>query len=144
MSAGSELDPRTVAARLIAEHDDAWVAKLTAELDRRLSDRRLERVMRVWQLSRTELGTLFGVSRQAASKWITDGVPADRAPHVADVEAITDLLEHYLKRERIPAVVRRPAPGLGGTSLVELVSSGRGAEALQLTRRMFAFTDAHA
>ena len=53
-------------------------------------------------------------------------------------------LERYLKRDRIPAVVRRPAPGLGGASLVELVSSGRAAEALELTRRMFAFTDAHA
>ncbi|MEX1164561.1 MAG: hypothetical protein WEB03_13390 [Nitriliruptor sp.] len=137
-------DPRAAAARLLAEHDEDWVAQLTAELDRRLSRRRLERVMRVWQLSRTELGALFGVSRQAVSKWIADDVPADRAPYVADVEAITDLLERYLKRGRIAAVVRRRSPGLGDASLIELVSSGRSTEALRLTRRMFAFTDAHA
>ena len=144
MTADAGLDPSDAAARLIAEHDDAWVAELTAELDRRLSGRRLERVMRTWQLSRAELGELFGVSRQAVSKWIADDVPAERAPYVADVEAITDLLERYLRRDRIAAVVRRRSPGLGDASLIELVSSGRSTEALQLTRRMFAFTDAHA
>jgi hypothetical protein len=138
------LDPRDAAARLLAEHDDAWVTKLTDELDRHLSGRRLERVMRLWQLSRAELGELFGVSRQAVSKWITDGVPADRASQVADVTAITDLLDRYLKRDRIPAVVRRQAPRLGGSSLIELVAAGHSSEALRLTRQMFTFTDVHA
>lgn len=72
------------------------------------------------------------------------GVPGDRAQQVADVGAITDLLERYLTPDRIPAVVRRQAPGLGGASLIELVSSGRSNEALQLTRQMFTFTDVHA
>jgi hypothetical protein len=138
------LDPRTAAAQLLAEHDDAWVMELTDELDRHLSGRRLERVMRRWQLSRAELGELFGVSRQAVSKWISHGVPADRAEQVADVEAITDLLDRYLKRDRIPAVVRRQAPRLEGSSLIELVTAGRSSDALQLTRRMFTFTDLHA
>ena len=60
------------------------------------------------------------------------------------MEAITDLLDRYLKRDRIAAVVRRQAPGLGGASLIELVSSGRSREALRLTREMFAFTDVRA
>lgn len=144
MTALADLDPCDAAARLLAEHDDEWVARLTDELERHLSGRRLERVMRLWRLSRAELAGLFGVSRQAVSKWITDGVPPERAPQVADVEAITDLLEHYLKRERIPAVVRRRAPRLGDRSLIELVSAGAGDEALQLTRQMFTFTDLHA
>lgn len=137
------LTPRDAAARLLAEHDDAWVAKLTDELDRHLSARRLERPMRLWQLSRTELGALFGVSRQAVSKWIDSGVPADRVQQVADVEAITDLLDRYLKRDRIAAVVRRQAPGLDGQSLIELVASGRSSDALRLTREMFTFSDVH-
>lgn len=143
MSVLAGLDPRDAAARLVAEHDDDWVATLADELDRQLSGRQLERVMRLWQLSRTELGELFGVSRQAVSKWITDGIPADRADRVADVQAITDLLDHYLKRDRIAAVVRRRAPGLDGKSLVELVTAGRSSEAVSLTRQMFAFTDVH-
>lgn len=143
MPALTQLDPREAAARLVAEQDDDWVRAFTDELDRHLSGRRLTRIMRLWQLSRADLGELFGVSRQAVSKWIADGIPPDRAPQVADVEAITDLLVRYLKRDRIPAVVRRQAPGLGGTSLIELVRSGRGADAVRLTRQMFAFTDAH-
>ena len=119
------------------------MAELAQELDHRLSGRQLDRVLRLWGLSRTELGELFGVSRQAVSKWIRDGVPSDRATAVADIEAITDLLDRYLKRDRIPAVVRRRADGLGGRSLLELVGAGRTAEALELTRRMFTFGDLH-
>ena len=144
MTALSHLDPREAAARLLAEHDDAWVVRLTDELDRHLGGRQLERVMRLWHLSRAELGQLFGVSRQAVSRWITSGVPADRAPQVADVEAITDLLDHHLKRDRIPAVVRREAPQLDGTSLFDLVASGRHQDALRRTRQMFTFSDLHA
>jgi DNA-binding transcriptional regulator YiaG len=140
----TEPDPADVAERLLAEHDDAWVRALAEELDRHLSGRGLERVQHRWQLSRAELGALFGVTRQAVSKWISGRVPADRVEQVADVEAITDLLVRYLRPERIPAVVRRPAARLGGANLIELVSAGRSAEALRLTRQMFAFTDAHA
>lgn len=144
MTVRDVLDPRDAAARLLAEHDEDWVVRLTGELDRHLSGRRLERLMRVWQLSRAELGGLFGVSRQAVSKWIADGVPADRAVQVADVDAITELLERYLKRDRIAAVVRRRAPGLDGASLIELIASGRSSDALRRTRQMFTFTDVHA
>lgn len=139
----ADLDPKDAAARLLAEQDEDWVVRFTDALDRRLSGRQLERVMRLWQLSRTDLGGLFGVSRQAVSKWIADGVPADRVEQVADLEAITDLLDRYLKRDRIPAVVRRRAFRLGDASLVELVTAGRTREALELTREMFAFSDLH-
>lgn len=138
----AELDPQDAASQLLAEHDSAWVAALTEELDRRLSGRQLERVMRLWDLSRTQLGGIFGVSRQAVSKWMGDGVPADRITQVADLAAITDLLAHYLKRDRIPAVVRRPAPNLGDASLLDLVATGQIGEALTATRRMFTFSDA--
>ena len=144
MTVSIGLDPRDAAVQLLAEHDEAWVAAFTDELDRHLSGRGLERVMRRWQLSRTELGALFGVSRQAVSKWIANGVPTDRVQQVADMEAITDLLERFLKRDRIPAVVRRQAPRLEGASLMELVSAGRSSDALALTRQMFTFADIHA
>lgn len=139
----AELEPQDAASLLLAEHDSAWIAALTEELDRRQGGRQLERIMRLWDLSRTDLGRLFGVSRQAVSKWIDDGVPADRITQVADLAAITDLLAHYLKRDRIPAVVRRSAPSLGNLSLLDLVGEGRTAEAVALTRRMFTFADAH-
>jgi hypothetical protein len=139
----TDLDPHEAASRLLAGQDDRWINELTDELLRRKRGRELERVASVWQLSRRELGELFGVSRQAVTKWLATGVPSDRAEQVADVEAITDLLERYLKRERIPAVVRRPAPKLDDTSLLELVRAGRARDALLLTRAMFTFADAH-
>lgn len=143
MTVLADLDPRDAAARLLAEHDDAWVRSLADELDRHLTGHRLERVMRLWKLSRAELGELFGVSRQAVSKWMVNGVPAERAGQVADVEAITDLLGRYLRPDRIPAVVRRRAARLDGKNLIELVTAGRSDEALRLTRQMFTFTDLH-
>lgn len=136
-------DPRIAAEKLVAEYDDAWVLRLTDELERHLSGRQLDRVMRRWNLSRAELGAMFGVSRQAVSRWITDGVPAERAGQVADVSAITDLLDRHLKRDRIPAVVRRRASRLDDDSLIGLVSAGRSSDALRLAREMFAYTDLH-
>ena len=139
----AELDPQDAASILLDEHDSAWIAALADALDRRLGGRELERTLRVWSLSRTELGRILGVSRQALSKWIDDGIPADRVTVVADLASITDLLTRFVKRERIPAVVRRSSPNLGDVSLIDLIGGGRTAEAVVFARRMFTFTDAH-
>jgi hypothetical protein len=139
----TELDPQDAATLLLGEHDSAWIAALADELDRRLSGRELERILRIWNMSRTELGHILGVSRQALSKWIADGVPADRVSQVADLASITDLLARYVKRDRIPAVVRRAASNLGNASLIDLISEGRSDEAVALSREMFTFADAH-
>ena len=139
----AELDPQDAATLLLDEHDSAWIAAFADELDRRLSGRELERILRVWNLSRTELGRMLGVSRQALSKWIEDGVPADRVTQVADLASITDLLTRFVKRDRIPAVVRRPASNLGNVSLLDVIGEGRTADAVGFTRRMFSFADAH-
>lgn len=81
--------------------------------------------MGLWAMSRAELGGLFGVSRQAVSKWIESAVPADRVQRVADVEAITDLLCRYLKRDRIAAVVRRQAPDDAGHEVAWFPATSR-------------------
>lgn len=145
MSTLAELDPREAAEQLVAEQrDPSWLSTFAEELDRQLARGQLARVAALWQLSRTELGRVFGVSRQAATKWLGEGVPADRLQTVADLTAMTDLLVHHLKRDRIAAVVRRPAPSLGGASLLDLVADGRARDTLAATRQMFAFTDLHA
>ena len=53
-------------------------------------------------LSQAEAARLFGVSRQALAKWVHHGIPSDRVRAVSDLAAATDLLVHYLKRDRIP------------------------------------------
>lgn len=145
MTSLAELDPREAAERLVAEQADAtWLSTFAAELDRRLTGEQLRRVVSLWQLSRSELGRLFGVSRQAVTKWLDEGLPTERVQEVAHLAAISDLLVRYLKRDRISAVVRRPAANLSGRSLLDLVAEGRTAEALEATRLMFSFDDLHA
>ncbi|MHB8719584.1 MAG: hypothetical protein ACYDAC_11945 [Candidatus Dormibacteria bacterium] len=73
------------------------------------------------------------------SKWLAVGVPAERLPAVSDLAAATDLLQRYLKPGRTAAVVRRPAKGLGGISLIETATRDGPREALAATRAMFDF-----
>jgi predicted transcriptional regulator len=122
--------------------DDDWLDELSEALDRRRAGRSLARILEVWDLSQAEAARLFGVSRQALSKWLAGGVPAERAVVVADLAAATDLLVRYVRRERIPAVVRRKAPALGGESLMDWVARSRAHDVLEACRQMFAFGEA--
>jgi hypothetical protein len=77
------------------------------------------------------------VSRQAVSKWVLDGAPADRQGQLLELDAATELLERYVRPERIPAVVRRGAPTSDGSSLLDLAFQGRTAEVLTAVQIMF-------
>ena len=63
---------------------------------------------------------------------------------MADLAAATDLLVRHLKRDRIPAVVRRPSPALDVESLVALWGRGETRMVLAACRDMFRFDRAHA
>jgi DNA-binding transcriptional regulator YdaS (Cro superfamily) len=135
----SSLPPAEAARRLAQEVSDDWLAEFAGSLpvdSHRLS---LRRILTVWGLSQSQAAETFGVSRQAVSKWIGRGVPAERLVTIADMDAATDILCHYLRRERIPAVVRRTAPGLSGLSLLGMVAEGRSADMLAAVRSMFMF-----
>jgi hypothetical protein len=54
-----------------------------------------------------------------------------------DLAAATDELDRRVKRERIPAVVRRPASDLGGRSLLDLALDNRHVEVREAVARMF-------
>jgi hypothetical protein len=130
--------PKDLAADLIRQAPDQdWLRELTDTLDRRVRTEPLERLTTLWGLSGAEAGRAFGVSRQAFSRWLRDGVPAGRTPAVADLAAATDLLDRHVKRERIPAVVRRKADVLGGRSLYDMACEGRRRELLEAVRAMF-------
>ena len=138
-------DPAEAARRfaaVIARSDDThasqvWVGRFVGELDRMAERDEFDRVLDTWGISNAEAGRLFGVTRQAIGKWRANGLPDERRAVVGDLAAVTDLLVHYLKRERVPAVVRRPADRLGGCSMVDLVGEGRSSELLDFTRAMF-------
>ncbi len=119
------LTPSAAAVAVVAEGDDAWTLEFLRALESRVRSAPLERLMATWELSAAGAGRVFGVTRQAVSKWRGSTVPEDRAVALADLVAATDVLERYVKRDRIAAVVRRPAPMLGGLSLLELAEQGR-------------------
>jgi hypothetical protein len=139
------LDPRAAAERLLEarkDHPD-WLDAFSEHLDRQRHADNLGRILTVWGINQSDAARLFSVSRQAISKWLNQGVPAERAEAIADLAAATDVLVHYLERDRIAAVVRRQAPALGERSLLELVETHDYPGVLQACRRMFAFGEAH-
>ncbi len=139
----AQLDPRTAAEQVFAEHESAWLDAFTEHLDRRRFGQSFARTLSVWGLSQAEGARLLGVSRQAVGKWLEKGVPSERLELVADLAAATDLLVHYLKRDRIPAVVRRPIPARNDVSLIQMLAKGRSKELLEACRSMFDFARAH-
>lgn len=137
----NELDPRDAAAKVVAAHEGerGWLDEFAEYLDRHRAGQSLVRILAVWDLNQSQAARLFGVSRQALGKWLENGVPADRVEAIADLAAATDLLVHYLQRDRIPAVVRRPITALKNRSLLEMLASGDTRTLLQACRDMFRF-----
>ena len=140
------LGPREVAEKILEAHpgESDWLDQFAAALDRRRAGRSLRRILQVWGLNQSEAARFFGVTRQALSKWLDRGIPSERVRAIGDLAAATDLLVRHLKRDRIPAVVRRPAAALGGQSLVDLLADFRAREVLDACRSMFDFDRAHA
>lgn len=131
------LAPEDLARELVDSADVDWLRDLVDALDREVRVGPLVRLTTLWDLSNAAAARIFGVSRQAFAKWLTSGPPADRADDVAAVDNITTLLDRYVKRERIPAVVRRQASGYGDRSIVEILEGGEYQEAADLVRATF-------
>ena len=140
------LAPEEAAEQILAAHghESAWLDAFAESLDRRRASRSFARTIEVWGLSQAEAARLLGVSRQAIGKWLHQGIPPDRARAISDLAAATDLLVRYLKRDRIPAVVRRPIRVLDGASLMDLLARGDTQGLLSACRAMFRFEQAHA
>jgi DNA-binding transcriptional ArsR family regulator len=113
------------------------VAALTAAPAGQLAAADLARALRVLDVSVSEAGRLFGVSRSAVEQWLERGVPAARLSRAANLARMADILERNVKPERIAAVVREPAPAYGGRSLLALVGDGRDEEARALLEQAF-------
>lgn len=102
----------------------------------------LDRIASVLELNRTDLARLFGVRRQALDRWYATGVPADRQLKLATIGAIVDLLGRRLKRDRIPAVVRRPAVAYGGRTILDAIDAGDEDLVLSELREAFDWSSA--
>jgi hypothetical protein len=104
--------------------------------------RLLDEIEASFGLSKTELGRLFGVSRQAVDQWRARGVPGDRQEKAATIAATADLLSHQLKAERLPGIARRPAPAYGGLTMLEMIERDRHRDLLERVRAAFDWASA--
>jgi transcriptional regulator with XRE-family HTH domain len=128
-----------VATRVVIDEDQArrFIARVRHCLNHPDDDEPLKRLIDAFGLSKTELGGLFGVSRQAIDKWMRDGVPADRQEKLTTLLALVDLLERKLKHGRLPGVARRRADAYGGQTMLERIREGRHHELLDSVRASF-------
>ncbi|MCY3875069.1 MAG: hypothetical protein OXF88_12355 [Rhodobacteraceae bacterium] len=142
----SVVNPTALADLVVRTHEDSdhWLDSFAEQLFKRLPGVGLKRVLGVWNLEGQEAADGFGVSEETLKIWLRRGVPADVAEPLADLSAATDLLLRYLKADRIPAVVRKPAEWQGGKSLVDMYSERDMAGILEACRDMFRFEDMHA
>ncbi len=113
------------------------VAALTAAPAGQLAAADLARSLRVLDISMSEAGRLFGVSRSAVEQWLVRGVPRARLARAANLARIADILERNLKPERIAAVVREPARAYGTKSILDLVREGRDEQARAALEQAF-------
>jgi hypothetical protein len=120
----SIVESTTQEVLLRAGGDPDVLRRIVDRLDHELNASPLQRTVRLWDISATQLGLMFGISRQAASKWLLDGAPASRRDQVTVLGQATDLLDQWVKRERIPAVVRRSVEVLGGRTRLEVALAG--------------------
>jgi hypothetical protein len=97
----------------------------------------LDEIQAAFGLTKTELGRLFGVSRQAVDQWRARGVPGNRQEKAATVAATADLLSHQMKAGRLPGVARRPARAYGGLTMLEMIERDRHRELLERVRAAF-------
>lgn len=97
----------------------------------------LERLMRSFELSKSDLASLFGVRRQAIDGWLIGGVPAARQEKLSALSALADLLERKLKHDRMPGVARRSADAYGGLTMLEMIAADRHDELLASVRQAF-------
>lgn len=97
----------------------------------------LERAMDLFELDRTELARLFGVSRQAVEQWQRRGVPAERQAKLATIVAIGELLGRKLRPGVLPGVARTAAPTYSGRTMVDMIAADEHEALLSSVRASF-------
>lgn len=141
-----ELAPADLGQAEVVDVDDLaahrFLRRVRFHLNHPDEEHPLRRLMEAFELSKTELGSLFGVRRQAVDQWLERGVPAERQEKLQTLIAIADLLERKLKPGRLAGVARRPADAYGGKTMLELIAANRHHELLELVRESFDWASA--
>ena len=102
----------------------------------------LNRIRDGFGLSEAELGRLFGVSRQAVDQWRRRGIPATRAADVDRVGELAGLLQRRLLPRRLPQVVRTPAAGLRGRTVLQVLEAEGAGPIYAYLSRLYSYAGA--
>lgn len=97
----------------------------------------IERIAQAFELSDTEMGRLFGVSRQAIAQWVEQGIPTARLPKVLSVLSIVDDLERNLRPEIVAGVARQPAPLFKNKTILQMIEADKHLNTADAISRSF-------
>jgi hypothetical protein len=101
---------------------------------------KIERVATLLALSPSELARMLDVSREGLRRWLTgSAVAPDRWPTIDELNETVDQLAKYIKPDRLPAVVRRPADSLGGATPLDWLVARRYRDLLATYRRALSY-----
>jgi transcriptional regulator with XRE-family HTH domain len=92
-------------------------------------------------LSKTELGRLLGVRRQALDQW-AGSVPADRTARVNRLIELAQFLQRRLVAARIPQIIRTPAKGLDGRTILDVLAASGVEPIFEYVARLASYTNA--
>ncbi len=95
------------------------------------ANEQLRFIAETFGLSETELGRLLHVTRQSVTKWRERGIPPKRSAQVDRIVEVAQFLQRRLIPARIPEIVRTPAKGLEGATMLSVLRD-QGAEAIFL------------
>lgn len=97
-------------------------------LDAETRSRGLQRLISAWELSPTDMGSIFGISRRDIDVWREN--PPARVPGLVALLAATCILEDRGSGE-VHDLVRRPREDLDGYSLLETACQARPERVLE-------------
>ncbi|HTU69545.1 MAG TPA: hypothetical protein VMF11_04415 [Candidatus Baltobacteraceae bacterium] len=112
------------------------LAKADTRAFRAQASRELLIIRNAFQLSSPELGSIFGVTRQAIDKWFEGTVPNNRVADVSRVAQVAEELALLFKKQSLPAIVRGPMRGLGNRSVLDVLRTEGPAPMYEFFRMM--------
>jgi hypothetical protein len=83
----------------------------------------LSDIQSIFALDEAQLASLFGVDSETIAQWRTQDIPVDRRVAVQDVHELAQLYARKFRPERIGDIVRTPARGLGGKSVLDVIAT---------------------
>lgn len=90
-------------------------------------------------MSDEQLASLFGIEAQDLQGWRDRAIPVERTSQVDRMPAFVKLMLRRLRPDRIPAIVRTPAEGLRGGTMLDELRAGHEAELMEYVERLAAY-----